>query len=122
MRPRRPELGGAHDRVSAETIQQIWIVTLVVYGVVLVVVAVLLTLILRAAREVRTGVSAIWTVGSRSPTTPSISRCSTRTNHIAAEILDVRRGRRGRDRRHGGRTPRDCPGCPACVLGPEPTR
>ena len=64
-------------QISADTIQWMWITTLVIYAVVLVVVAVLLTLILRAAREVRSGVSTIWAVASRSPTTPSTSPCST---------------------------------------------
>ena len=52
-------------QISADTIQWMWITTLVIYAVVLVVVAVLLTLILRAAREVRAGVSTIWTVGQQ---------------------------------------------------------
>ena len=43
--------------ISAETIQRMWTSRLVIYAVVLVVVAALLTLILRAAREIRTGVS-----------------------------------------------------------------
>ena len=40
--------------VSPEAIQRIWITTLVIYAVVLIVVAALLTFILRAARDVRT--------------------------------------------------------------------
>ena len=51
--------------VSADTVRQIWIVTLALYVVVLLVVAALLTLILRTARRVRAGVSSIWTVGQQ---------------------------------------------------------
>ena len=45
--------------ISPEAIQRIWITTLVIYAVVLIVVAALLTFILRAVREVRNGVSTI---------------------------------------------------------------
>ena len=53
------------DPVSAEAIQKMWTITLVIYFVVVVVVTALLTLILRAARDIRAGVSAIWTVGQQ---------------------------------------------------------
>ena len=83
--------------VSVETIQRMWIVTLVVYGVVLVVVAVLLTLILRAAREVRAGVSAIWTVGQQvANNTIHIALLDTHESHRRRDPR-VRRGGRGRD-------------------------
>ena len=39
--------------INLDTIQRMWITTLVIYAVVLIVVAVLLALILRAAHEVR---------------------------------------------------------------------
>ena len=92
-----------------------------VSGRLLVVVAVLLTLILRAAREVRAGVSAIWTVGQQ---------IANNTIHIA--LLDTTitsstrsscppRGSRPR-RRRCGCMPARCPGCPACVLGTEAGR
>ena len=50
---------------SPETVRNVWTLSLVVFTVVLVVVAVLLTLILRAARDINAGVSAIWNVGQR---------------------------------------------------------
>jgi K+ transporter len=106
---------------SAETIQRMWIVSLLVYGVVLVVVAVLLTLILRAAREVRAGVSAIWTGGQQvANNTIHIALLDT-TNHIVDEILVSAEGVVAATaglRAHAAR----CPGCPACVLGTEAGR
>ena len=107
--------------VSPDTIQRMWIVTLVVYGVVLVVVAALLTLILRAAREVRAGVSAIWTVGQQvANNTIHIALLDT-TNHIATEILASAKGvvaATAAMEAHAGR----CAGCPACVLGTDAYR
>ncbi len=107
--------------VSADTIQRMWTITLVVYGLVLVVVAVLLTLILRAARDVRSGVSAIWTVGQQvANSTIHIALLDT-TNHVAAEILTSAKGivaATAAMKAHAER----CPGCPACVLGREPLR
>jgi hypothetical protein len=107
--------------VSAETIQRMWIVTLVVYGVVLVVVAVLLTMILRAAREVRAGVSAIWTVGQQvANNTIHIALLDT-TNHVVADILAPAKGivaATAAMHAHASR----CPGCPACVLGTDARR
>jgi hypothetical protein len=107
--------------VSPDTIQRMWIVTLVVYGVVLVVVAALLTLILRAAREVRAGVSAIWTVGQQvANNTIHIALLDT-TNHIATEILASAKGvvaATAAMQAHASR----CAGCPACVLGTDAHR
>jgi hypothetical protein len=105
--------------VSAETIQRMWTATLVIYGVVLIVVAVLLTLILRAARDVRQGVSAIWTVGQRvANNTIHIALLDT-INHVAADLLASARNvvaHTAAMSRHAER----CPGCPDCVLGTRP--
>lgn len=101
---------------SPETIQRVWTISLVVFGVVLVVVAVLLTLVLRAAREVRAGVSAIWTVGQLvANNTIHIALLDT-TNHVAGAILASAGGVAAataalRDHARG------CPGCPDCALG-----
>src|SRR5262245_4725587 len=107
--------------VSPEAIQQMWIVTLVVYGVVLVVVAALLTLILRAAREVQAGVSAIWTVGQQvANNTIHIALLDT-TNHLAGDILGSAKGivtATAAMHAHASR----CAGCPACVLRTETYR
>jgi K+ transporter len=102
--------------VSAETVQHIWTVTLVIYAVVLVVVAALLTLILRAARDIRGGVSAIWTVGQQiANNTIHIALLDT-TTHVFGEILGCAKGivaGTAALKTHAER----CPGCPACVLG-----
>ncbi len=107
--------------ISPEAIQRIWITTLVIYAVVLIVVAALLTFILRATREVRNGVSTIWTVGQQvANNTIHIALLDT-TNHVVAEILGSAKGvvaATAATAAHAGH----CPGCPACVLGPEPMR
>lgn len=104
-----------------DTVQRMWTVTLVVYAVVLIVVAALLTLILRAAREVLARVAAIWTVGQQvANNTIHIALLDT-TVHGAGEILDSAKGivaATAALQAHAGR----CPGCPACVLGREATR
>ena len=101
---------------TMETVQQMWIVTLVVYVVVVVVVAALLTAILLAARRVRRTVSSIWTVGQQvANNTIHIALLDT-TNHVAAEILGSARQVAGATAAIGAHAGR-CPGCPACVLG-----
>jgi len=108
-------------QISADTIQWMWITTLVIYAVVLVVVAVLLTLILRAAREVRSGVSTIWTVGQQvANNTIHIALVDT-TNRVVAEILDSAKGVVAATAGMAGHAAQ-CEGCPACVLDTEPTR
>ena len=102
---------------SPDTIRTIWMLTLVVFVVVLLVVAALLTLILRAARDIRAGVSLIWNVGQRiANNTIQLSMLS-RTNDAAAAILTSAVGVIGATsaiQAHAG----ECPGCPACILGP----
>jgi K+ transporter len=106
---------------SLETVQRIWMITLAVYGLVVVVVAVLLTLILRAARDVRAGVSAIWTVGQRvANNTIHVALLDT-TNHVAGAILTSASSVASataalRDHARG------CPGCPDCVVGGSASR
>lgn len=106
------------SEIGPETIQRVWITTLVIYAVVLVVVALLLTLILRAARRVRAGVSTIWTVGQQvANNTIHIALLDT-TNHVAADILGSARGVVATTAAMGAHAA-SCPGCPGCVLGPE---
>ena len=103
---------------SAETIQTIWMLSLAVFVVVLIVVAALLTLILRAARDIKAGVSLIWNVGQRIANNTIHLSLLIRTNAVATKILQSAVGVIGatgviRDHADG------CPGCPACVLGPR---
>jgi hypothetical protein len=108
-------------QISADTIQRMWITTLVIYAMVLVVVAVLLTLILRAAKEVRSEVATIWTVGQQvANNTIHIALLDT-TNHVVAEILGSAKGVVAATDAMAAHAAR-CPGCPACVLDTEPTR
>ena len=109
------------NEISLETIQRMWVTTLVIYTVVLVVVAVLLTLVLRAARKVREGVSTIWTIGQQvANNTIHIALLDT-TNHVAAEILTSAKGIVAATAAMGTHAAQ-CPGCPDCVLGGEATR
>jgi hypothetical protein len=104
------------DAMNADTIQRMWIITLVIYAVVLVVVATLLTLILRAATDIRAGVSAIWTAGQQvANNTIHIAMLDT-TIHIAGEILECAKGiipSTAALKAHAER----CAECPTCVTG-----
>ena len=103
---------------SAATIQQVWTVTLMIYGVVLVVVATLLTLILVAARRIRAGVGQIWVVGQKIANNTIHIALLVKTNHVAGQILGSAVGvvgATGAIQAHAT----TCPGCPACVLGPR---
>lgn len=106
---------------SAETIRTVWTVSLIVFGAVLGVVALLLTLILRTAREIETGVSLIWNVGQRIANNTIQLALLAKTNVAAAKILTSAVGiigATGAVQAHAA----DCAGCPACVLGPRWSR
>ena len=109
------------NELDAGTIQRVWIITLAIYGVVLLVVAILLTLIVREARRIKAGVSAIWNVGQKiANNTIHIALLDT-TNHVAVGILKSAKGvvaATAAIKAHAG----ECPGCPACVLGPRWSR
>jgi hypothetical protein len=103
---------------SPQAVQQVWTTSLVVFGVVLIVVAILLTLILRAARDITTGVSLIWNVGQRIANNTIHLALLDKTNRIAGEILGSAGGvvaATAAVKAHA----EDCPGCPTCVLGPR---
>ena len=106
---------------NADTIQKMWVVTLVIYAVVLVVVTTLLTLILRAAQDIRAGVSAIWTAGQQvANNTIHIALLDT-TIHIAGGILECARGiiaSTAALRAHAER----CGECPTCVTNQRNSR
>ncbi|MBA3886871.1 MAG: hypothetical protein H0X67_14240 [Acidobacteria bacterium] len=107
--------------MTAETVQQVWIVTLVIFAVVLLVVASLLTLILRTSKQIHGGVSAIWTAGQKVANNTIHLALLDRTNHLAGQILQSAGGiasATGAIAAHAGA----CPGCPACVTGQGGTR
>jgi hypothetical protein len=102
--------------LSPDTLHRVWISTLVIYAVVVVVVAVLLTLILRTARDIRAGVSAIWTVGQRVANNTIHIALLDVVNHTAGHILTSATGivtATAAIKAHAER----CPSCPACLLG-----
>ncbi|MGQ0764667.1 MAG: hypothetical protein ACT4OZ_03270 [Gemmatimonadota bacterium] len=103
---------------SAEAIQTVWSLTLLIGVVVLVVVAILLTLVLRAARDVRGGVSAIWNTGQRIANNTIHIALLAKTNSIVDRILIAAGGVAGATAAVHAHA-RECPGCPACVLGPR---
>jgi hypothetical protein len=104
------------DPVSADSIQRMWVITLVIYAVVLIVVATLLALILRAAKDIRAGVSAIWTVGQQvANNTIHIALLDT-TIHVAGEILECAKGIVSGTAALRGHAER-CAECPTCVTG-----
>ena len=102
---------------SADAIRTIWTLSLVVFVVVLVVVAVLLTLILRATHDIKRGVAIIWNVGQRIANNTIQLSLLVKTNAAAAQILTSAVGVIGATAAIQGHAA-DCPGCPACVLGP----
>lgn len=109
------------NEINADTIRTMWTVSLVIYAVVVVVVATLLTLILRAALDIRAGVSGIWTVGQQiANNTIHIALLDT-TIHVAGEILTCAKGIVAGTAALKGHA-EGCPGCPACVLGQETSR
>ena len=97
-------------------IQQVWLVSLAVFVVVLLVVAALLTLILSTAKRIHGGVSAIWNAGQRVANNTVQLALLDRTNHLAGRMLaSAVRIAAATD---GIATHADgCPGCPACVIG-----
>ena len=101
--------------MTAEAIQYVWILSLVIFTLVLVVVAVLLTLILVTARKIHGGVSAIWTAGQKVANNTVQLALLHRTNHLAGQILASAgnvASATGAIATHAA----SCPGCPACVL------
>lgn len=109
------------QRLTPEAVAAMWTASLVIYTVVLLVVALLLWLILRAAREIRGGVSDIWTVGQKVANNTIHIALLNKTNAVAGRILASAVGvvhATAAIEQHA----RGCPGCPACVLGPEGAR
>ena len=104
--------------LHSESIQRVWIITLGIYAVVLVVVAVLLTLIVITARRIREGVGAIWVTGQKIANNTIHIALLQQTNSVGGKILQSAVGvigATGAIKAHA----ESCPGCPACVLGPR---
>lgn len=103
---------------TLETIERVWTVSLIIFVVVLIVVAILLTLIMREARRIKGGVSEIWNVGQGIANNTIHIALLEKTNHRVQKILASAAGvvaATGGVKSHA----EQCPGCPACVLGPR---
>ncbi len=104
------------DNVSAEAINQVWIICLVLGLVVTFVVAILLIAIRSTARKILDGVQKIWTEGKLvANNTVQIPIYLSVTNQVASKIYDTAVkivGGANAIKQHAGK----CPGCPACVL------
>ena len=100
----------------SDAVQQIWILSLAIFVVVLIVVALLLTLILRTAKQIHAGVSAIWTVGQKIANNTVHLALLDRTNYLAGGILKSAVGVATATHVIASHAT-GCPGCPACVLG-----
>jgi hypothetical protein len=83
--------------------------------VVTAVVALLLTLVLRTAREIRDVAGEIWTVGKMVANNTIHIPLLRETNRVAGDILatagNIVNGAAAIEQHAEG-----CPGCPACVL------
>lgn len=103
---------------TAEAIQNVWTVSLAVFVVVLIVVATLLTLILRTAHDIKAGVAIIWNVGQRIANNTIQLAMLAKTNAASQQILTSAVGVIGATAAITTHA-ESCPGCPACVLGPR---
>lgn len=101
---------------SAEAIQRVWTVSLIVFAVVLAVVAALLTLILREARRIQEGVTGIWNVGQAIANNTIHVALLDETNHVARRILASAGAVAGATAALAAHA-EGCAGCPDCVLG-----
>lgn len=102
--------------MTADAVQQVWIVSLAVFVVVLVVVAILLTLILSTAKKIHGGVSAIWTVGQKVANNTIHLALLDHTNHVAGKILQSTVGVAAATSVIAAHAS-TCPGCPECIIG-----
>lgn len=103
---------------TTDAVRDVWVASLVVFAVVLVVVAILLALVLRAARDILAGVSRIWNVGQRIANNTIHLALLQKTNVGAEAILRSAAGVIGATSAIAAHAA-ECPGCPACVLGPR---
>jgi hypothetical protein len=94
-----------------------WIVSLLLGVVVIVVVALLLTAILRTVRQIDAAVAQIWVVGQRIANNTVHIPLLHETNRVAGLILERAGGIDGaaaQIEQHSGA----CPSCPRCALAP----
>jgi hypothetical protein len=102
--------------MTPDAVQQVWLISLAVFVVVLLVVAALLALILSTSKKIHGGVSAIWNVGQRIANNTVHLALLDRTNHLGGQILQAAGGIAGATGAIAAHAA-TCPGCPACVIG-----
>lgn len=104
---------------SEAAIVQVWTWSLVIYFVVVGVVAVLLTMILMATRQIKAGAGAIWVSGQKVANNTIQIPLLARTNFLVSRILESA-GRTAAAvaavEQHAGA----CPHCPECVTDARP--
>jgi hypothetical protein len=101
--------------MTLETVYLIWWVSIALLLVVTVVVALLLTMVLRTARSILSVAGDIWTTGKMVANNTIHIPLLSETNRLAGRILDTARhivAGAGAIEQHA----EGCPGCPACVL------
>lgn len=102
--------------MSDAAVQQLWIASLAVYFVVVGVVAALLTLILKTAKQIHAGVDAIWVSGQKVANNTIHIPLLARTNHLVGGIL-ASAGRTAGAVAAIEQHAASCPQCPRCVIG-----
>ena len=102
--------------VSEGAAYTVWWISLGIGAIVILVVAVLLALIVRTARQIEGEVADIWTVGQRIANNTVHIPLLHRTNQVVDGILERASGIDGATARIEEHA-EDCPvGCPHCVL------
>jgi hypothetical protein len=104
---------------SEAAIAQVWTWSLVIYFVVVAVVAVLLTMILIATRQIKAGAGAIWVAGQKVANNTIQIPLLARTNFLVTMILASAARTAAAVaavEQHAG----SCPHCPECVIGTRP--
>ncbi|MGI8553716.1 MAG: hypothetical protein ACR2PL_23445 [Dehalococcoidia bacterium] len=93
----------------------VWWVSLAVGVLVIIVVAALLTLIVRTARDIDAGAAQIWLAGKHVANNTIHIALLNRTNQVAGEILNAAGGIVAQAKRIEAHAA-GCPGCPMCTL------
>ena len=101
---------------SLEAVQRMWTASLIVFGVVLAVVAALLTLILSEVRKIKAAVTEVWNAGQKIANNTIHVSLLDETNHVAGQILASAGGVAAATAALAAHA-ESCPGCPACVRG-----
>lgn len=103
---------------SQDAVTSVWTLSLVLFAVVGVVVAALLTVVWRTARRIHATVADIWTVGKNIANNTVHVPLLLTTNRVAGGILAEAGGILAAVRRIRAHA-ETCSGCPDCVIAPR---